>query len=165
MVHLSSDVLRKTMAGVRLTEHRGDAFGHGLYDAGTTRRTYAALRRHAARWLRRGRAAILDATFGSPDERAHVEGLARRLRVPLRVLVCHADDEVLQARLRARASQPGVVSDARLDLWPELRAAFTEPAESEGVLHVDATQTPEAMLEQALTLVREGERAPLRRNA
>ena len=41
---LSSDVVRKTTAGVGLTEHQPSAFGQGLYDAAPTHRTYAALR-------------------------------------------------------------------------------------------------------------------------
>ena len=129
IVHLSSDVVRKGIAGVRLTERQADSFRQGLYDPAMTQRTYAALRRHAARWLRRGRAVVLDATYGSPSERAQLERLARRLGVDLRVILCRADDDTLRGRLARRASEEGVVSDARLELWPELRAAFTEPDE------------------------------------
>ena len=115
-VHLSSDVMRKTMAGAHPTDYRGGGFGQGLYEPATTERTYASLRRHAARWLRRGRAVVLDATFGSPRERMLVRRLADRLRVPMRVLLCSADDAILKSRLAARASERGVVSDARLEL-------------------------------------------------
>jgi predicted kinase len=125
-----------------------------MYDPAMTQRTYAALRRHAARWLRRGRAVVVDATFGSPNERAQIQRLARRLEVPLLVLLCRADDATLEARLAARASEPGVVSDARLDVWPELRAAFQPPDELEDVIHIDATQEPEETLEQALSAMR-----------
>jgi predicted kinase len=154
IVHLSSDVVRKGIARVRLTERRRDSFREGLYDPAMTQRTYAALRRHAARWLRRGRADILDATYGSPRERAHVERLARRLGADLRVILCRADDDTLRRRLARRASEQGVVSDARLELWPELRAAFTEPDELPGVLEVDATRTAPETQEQALALLR-----------
>jgi hypothetical protein len=39
-------------------------------------------------------------------------------------------------------------------LWPELRAAFIEPDEVPGVLHVDATRPIERTQEQALALLR-----------
>lgn len=92
-----------------------------------TRSTYAALRRDAARWLRRGRGVAVDATFGNPRERAQMRQLAHRLGADLRVVLCDADDATLIARLERRATQKGVVSDARIELWPELRAAFTPP--------------------------------------
>jgi aminoglycoside phosphotransferase family enzyme/predicted kinase len=155
LVHVSSDLVRKTMAGVRPTEYRGDAFGQGMYDRAVTQRTYAALRRHAARWLRRGRSVVVDATFGNPKERRLVRELAQRLDVPLRVVLCRADDATLKARLAGRASEPGVVSDARLELWPELRAAFKDPEPEDGLLQIDATRTAEDALELALDALRE----------
>jgi uncharacterized protein len=154
IVHLSSDVVRKGIAGVRLTERQAHSFRQGLYDPAMTQRTYAALRRHAARWLRRGRAVVLDATYGSPSERAQLQRLARRLGVDLRVILCSADDDTLRGRLARRTTEQGVVSDARLELWPELRAAFIEPDELTGVLEVDATRTVEETQEQALALLR-----------
>jgi uncharacterized protein len=155
IVHVSSDVLRKTLARVRPTEYRGAAFGQGIYERATTQRTYAALRRHAARWLRRGRSVLLDATFGNPGERALVRRVAKRLDVPLRILLCRADDATLRARLAGRASERGVISDARLELWPELRAAFADPQEDEDILQIDATGTADETLEQGLAALRD----------
>lgn len=153
-VHLSSDVLRKALAGVEPTTRMADSFRHGLYDPAMTAQTYAALRRQAARWLRRGRAVILDATYGDPSERAHVQRLARRLGAELHILVCDADDDILRARLAKRASERGVVSDARLELWPQLRAAFRAPDELPGVLRVDATGPADQTADEALALLR-----------
>jgi ribose 1,5-bisphosphokinase PhnN len=73
---------------------------------------------------------------------------------PLRVLLCRADDATLKARLAARATERGVVSDARLEQWPQLRAAFKAPNELDVVLEIDASGTPEQMQDQALTLLR-----------
>jgi uncharacterized protein len=117
-------------------------------------RTYAALRRHAARWLRRGRGVVVDATFGNPGERAQMQRLAHRLGTDLHVVLCDADDATLIARLERRATEQGVVSDARIELWPELRAAFTPPDEPPSVLRVDATRNMEETTEQALALLR-----------
>ena len=154
LVHLSSDVARKRMAGIEPTQRGGDEFGSGLYDPAMTRSTYAALRRDAARWLRRGRGVVVDATFGDPGERAHLQRLAHRLGADLRVVLCDADDTTLIARLERRATERGVVSDARIELWPELRAAFTPPDELPSVLRVDATRRMEETVEQALALLR-----------
>jgi uncharacterized protein len=155
LVHLSSDLVRKSMAGVRPTQRGTDAFGKGLYDPAMTERTYGALRRHAARWLRRGRSVVLDATYGDPVERARVRRLAQRLGAPMQIVLCRADDATLRARLARRATESGVVSDARLELWPELRAAFNEPDEIGGLLTVDATGTPEQTADEAMALLRQ----------
>lgn len=154
LVHLSSDMARKTMAGIEPTQRGGDAFGSGLYEPAMTRRTYAALRRDAARWLRRGRGVVVDATFGNPGERTQMQQLAHRLGTDLYVVLCNADDATLIARLERRATEQGVVSDARIELWPELRAAFTPPDEQPSVLRVDATRNIEETTEQALSLLR-----------
>jgi uncharacterized protein len=154
LVHVSSDRVRKAMAGVQPTQRGTDSFRQGLYDPSMTERTYAALRRNAGRWLRRGRGVVLDATYGDRAERARVQQLAQRLGVNLRIVLCHADDDTLLTRLRRRASEPGVVSDARIELWSELRAAFDEPRELADVLRVDATRSAEETAEQALGLLR-----------
>ncbi|OBK92584.1 hypothetical protein A5646_03355 [Mycobacterium sp. 1245499.0] len=154
LVHLSSDVARKRMAGIEPTQRGTDAFGSGLYDPATTRTTYAALRRDAGRWLRRGRGVVVDATFGNPAERAQMQRLAHRLGADLHVVLCDADDATLMARLERRATERGVVSDARIELWPELRAAFTPPDEQRSVLRVDATRNIEDTVEQAVALLR-----------
>jgi aminoglycoside phosphotransferase family enzyme/predicted kinase len=137
LVHLSSDVVRKELAGLPPTEHYDVPFGEGPYSAGMTRRTYAALLERAGRWLRRGHPVVLDATFGRPAQRAALLRLARRCRARLVVLVCHADEAQLRARLAARAREPADsprTSDARLELWPALRAAYSEPAEVQGAV-------------------------------
>src|SRR5579859_5810041 len=78
LVHLSSDVLRKKLAGIRPTDRRLAGFQRGIYSRATSRRTYAMLRKQAARWLRRGQSVVLDATYGQPSERAALRQLARR---------------------------------------------------------------------------------------
>jgi predicted kinase len=160
LVHLSSDLTRKTLAGVAPTHRGTDSFRQGLYDRGITERTYSTLRQHAARWLRRGRSVVLDATFGNLDERARVQRLAQRLGAELRVVLCEADEGTLRARLARRATEHGAISDARLEIWPELRAAFSEPREIAGVLSVDATGTPEETADEAVALLRKAAHRP-----
>jgi predicted kinase len=97
---------------------------------------------------------VVDATFGNPTERAQMQKLAHRLGADLHVVLCDADDATLMARLERRVTEQGVVSDARIELWPELRAAFTPPDEQRSVLRVDATQKIEDTVEQAVALLR-----------
>lgn len=129
LVRLSSDLIRKDLAGRCPTDRRREAFGQGLYTAAMTRHTYAAIRRRAARWLERGRSVVLDATYGQADERAAVRRLAARHGARLVVLQCQVDEATIRARLAARERDARAVSDARLELWPALRAAYSPPTE------------------------------------
>jgi uncharacterized protein len=150
LVHLSSDIARKRLAGLRPTEHQKEGFERGLYSRSTSRRTYATLRKQAARWIRRGRSVVLDATYGQPSERAAVRHLARRTRARLVFVLCRGDESVLLARLAARTRDPNSVSDARPELWPALKAAFIEPTDFSGFLSVDTTLPLKRVVEQIL---------------
>jgi uncharacterized protein len=163
LVHLSSDVVRKEIAGLRPVEHQKEEFAQGLYRPEMTRRTYATLRRRAARWLRAGVSVVVDATFGTAEERSRLQRLAAHCGVPLVVLVCRAPEAVLKARLFARSAPPHPVtgwqaaSDARLEVFPAVRAAFDQQMEMPGaakVATVDSTQPPSRMIEHALSVVR-----------
>jgi uncharacterized protein len=152
-VHLSSDVVRKSLAGLRPTDQRVAAFGRGIYDQSMTRRTYVTLRRRALRWLRRGHSVVVDATFGHSAERAAMQRVAVRCGARLRVLVCQADEATIRRRLAARAADALPASDARLDIWPALRSAYSTPDELTEAVALDATAPPELVLEQALEAV------------
>jgi aminoglycoside phosphotransferase family enzyme/predicted kinase len=156
LVHLSSDVVRKQLAGVRPSEHRLDGFERGLYGRSMSRRTYAMLRKQAARWLRRGRSLVLDATYSQPGERAALRQLARRTGARLLVIVCRADESVMLARLAARLHDPSTVSDARPELWPALKAAFVEPDDMSEALSVDTMQPLELTIDQVLQALHSG---------
>jgi aminoglycoside phosphotransferase family enzyme/predicted kinase len=153
-VHLSSDVVRKQLAGLRPTERGGGAMNEGLYTPAATRQTYAALRRRAARWLRLGRSVVLDATYGRAEERAAVRHLATRLGVPLTIFLCRVDEATILARLAARDQNAGEISDARLEHWPALRGAFSEPDEITDVVAVDSGASVERAVEEALVALR-----------
>jgi aminoglycoside phosphotransferase family enzyme/predicted kinase len=140
LIHLSSDITRKRLVGIRSTVHTMDAFAEGMYSRGLTRRTYAVLRRKAARWLRRGRSVVLDATYGQPSERSALRQLARHTGAPLYVIGCRAEENVIQTRLNARLSDATSASDARLALWPALRSAYVEPTDAFVAFDADTTQ-------------------------
>jgi hypothetical protein len=72
-----------------------DAFEGGMYMRAVTRRTYAVLRRKAARWLRRGRSVVLDAPF----ERRVLRRLAHHTGAQLYVIGCRTDEVATETRL------------------------------------------------------------------
>ena len=117
--HLSSDVARKELVGLRPNERRPETFRAGVRPGHDLTHLRCAAAPRGARWLRRGQSVVLDATYGYPAERPAVRQLTRGLSARLIVLVCHADNAVLRARLVARASDSHPASDAHLAMWPE----------------------------------------------
>ena len=151
LVHLSSDVTRKHLVGLRATVHTRDSFESGMYTRGMSRRTYAVMRRKAARWLRHGRSVVLDATYGQPSERVALRQLARHTGARLYVIVCRADEALLQSRLVARSKDPRSTSDARPEIWPALRAAFVEPTDMHIAFEADTSQSADVLLGQLIS--------------
>jgi uncharacterized protein len=125
-VLLSSDRLRKELAGIDPDTHMPAPFGQGLYDGPHTEATYAELLRRAEALLTRGESVVLDASWTGAHHRAAAEHLADRTRSRLVQLQCTAAAETTERRLATRTH---TASDATLsigeamahtaDPWPE----------------------------------------------
>ena len=102
--YLSSDVVRKQLAGIDPRERVREEWRSGLYAPEMTERTYAELRARAARLLRDGRAVVLDAMHGRRAERDAVRALAAELGVaPLIRRAAHRRRDRARAHRRPRA--------------------------------------------------------------
>jgi aminoglycoside phosphotransferase family enzyme/predicted kinase len=133
---ISSDTLRKTLAGVPL-HIRGDAMSRTqLYAAGMTERTYDTLIREAGEIMRDGHGVILDATF---SKRAFRNRLRESLGdANVKWVIAETDEVTARRRLLQRETGDHVVSDARLGDHRMLDAAFETPDElpPDTVLHL-----------------------------
>ena len=122
--HISSDLIRKRIAGLAPTERASSEH----YSREFTLRTYSELGRAAHDALRRGRGVIVDATFHRRSERgAFRRGLGDR-QAPLLFVECRAPREVLLDRIRRRELEPGGISDADAEVMLRQLAEF-EPLE------------------------------------
>ena len=110
---LRSDEIRKRLAG-RAPE---DRLPPEAYTRAATEPVYAALEQGAATAIAGGHAAIADAVFLDPAERARIEAIAAAAGVPFHGLWLEAPLVLLEARLAARR---GDASDADVAV---LRAA------------------------------------------
>ncbi len=110
-VLLSSDEIRKELAGLAPTTRAGASYGAGIYDAEHTARTYAEMLRRAGTALERGVNAILDASWTDPTQRGLVERLGAEHAVAVTPVVCTAPLELCRQRMARRRTGPHV-SDA-----------------------------------------------------
>jgi len=107
--HLSSDLTRKRLAGVRPHQRAGEE----VYGVDFNRLTYAELGRRAAREAAVCGGALVDATFRHRADRdAFSDGFENA--APLLFVECRAPVSVLAARASRRDSRPRQTSDATL---------------------------------------------------
>ncbi|HLT02723.1 MAG TPA: AAA family ATPase, partial [Geminicoccaceae bacterium] len=142
-VILRSDVVRKRLFGVAAEERLPPE----AYGKDTSRRVYDTLMRRAGTLVRAGHAAIVDAVFLDPDERADVERVAAEAGVRFQALWLTAPEDVLVRRVAARR---GDASDATVDVLRQQLAAdpgrLTWPA-------LDVSGPPQEVAAQARRLL------------
>ncbi|MDX1579252.1 MAG: AAA family ATPase [Gemmatimonadota bacterium] len=153
---LSSDRVRKELAGLDPERGAGAAFGEGLYTAEWNERTYDELLRRAEALLLEGSRVLVDASFREEGFRAAFLELAAELRVRSLFLLLEVPPERARARIRSR---PRGASDADTDIY-EAAAARWEPPAAATETHtrrVDTGQSRMWSVEQSLAHLRERE--------
>ena len=144
--YVSSDIVRKQLAGLDPRARSGEEFRAGLYAPELTERTYAELRRRAGEHLARGRPVVLDAMHGREAECAAVRALAAQHAVPHLIAELRLDDGDARARIAGREGDPLRTSDATWEVYAAQRDRFEAIGQGEGP-HVvlDATSAPGAL--------------------
>lgn len=115
---VSSDRVRKDLAGLAPRESASASFEEGLYTPAWTARTYRACLRRALDEIFQGHRIVVDASFGDREMRRRFLEAGRDYGVRHLLLVCDAPREVVRERLERR--DPGA-SDADWEVY--LRAA------------------------------------------
>jgi hypothetical protein len=160
-VVISSDVVRKRLAGVEPTERHIEPWQRGIYAPELTERTYEAMLEEAEPHLERGRPVILDATFMLRRHRGEAADLARRRGARYLAVECLAEESVARERLAWRPEDPWTASDGRWEIFAAQRERFeplTEVSKRE-LLRVDTAQPLGEQLDIiAHSLVRRSER-------
>ncbi len=125
---ISSDIVRKELAGLAPQEHRFEAFRRGIYSPAFTDKTYRALLRAAQSHLSQGQGAIVDASFLQRKHRRWAQRLALGEGVAFYCLELRASDAAVRRRLARRLREGGDPSDARWEIYQALKGSF-QPVE------------------------------------
>jgi aminoglycoside phosphotransferase family enzyme/predicted kinase len=155
MVAISSDRLRKEMAGIDPSSSAAAPIGAGIYDARHTSATYDELLRRAEMLVRRGESVVLDASWtrGPDPERARARAATNS--ADLVELRCELDPTTVAARIAARHD----ISDADVHVATALRNQ-AEPWPTSHV--IDTGQSVDDCADHACALVRPGPSRPRR---
>jgi hypothetical protein len=145
-LHLSSDVLRKQLAGIDPEVRCRTAEGAGLYTEERTRETYGTMFSRAEQALESKRGVILDATFPLRADRDTARTLAERRGVPFLLVQCRCDEGEIRRRLDERIRRDRGPSDADWAVYVEQRRRAEPFANAEGEpLVVETTQALDAL--------------------
>jgi predicted kinase len=124
-VLLSTDHLRKEMAGISALSTAADGYRHGIYDSDHTERTYVELLHRAGELLGVGESVVLDASWTHARFRALAADTATRTQAQLCCAECWVPSAVRRSRLIARRDgasdadqQVAVRMAADADPWP-----------------------------------------------
>jgi predicted kinase len=126
---ISSDIIRKELAGLSPEEHRYEAFGKGIYAADFTDRTYEELLQRARRQLLEGRSVILDASFIRRSQRRSAERVAQETGAQFACILLEAQSETVRRRLDRRLARGAGPSDARWGTYLAQKRRFQRPSE------------------------------------
>ena len=142
--YVSSDAVRKQLAGIEPTDHSGAApVGEGMYSDEATARTYEEMLRRARAHLAAGRPVVLDATHGRAADRAAAIAVAEEAGVPSLIVELRLSDDAALARIEQRQADPLATSDAGREVYAHQQETFEAPTASEGRrLALDAAQDP-----------------------
>ncbi|MCW2817073.1 MAG: gluconate kinase [Nocardioides sp.] len=146
-VLLSSDRIRKELAGIAPKTAAPAAYGTGLYSPASTDATYSELCRRAEVLLALGESVVLDASWTDEGRREPLRALARSAHATLHEVRCYAPVRLTEQRMRTRA--PGA-SDA--DAVVAARLAGDESGWPSATV-IETTGTPQQSLSDTCDLL------------
>lgn len=147
---LSSDIIRKQLAGLRPDEHKDYAYGGGIYGEAFTDKTYAELIDRAGLMLKVGRSVIVEATFARRRHLMAASGAAKEAGAQTRLIECRATDDTVMRNMAERADK-GTVSDAGFEVYKKQKEVFEEAGQPH--LSVEAEAPLKGNLRSALEYV------------
>jgi aminoglycoside phosphotransferase family enzyme/predicted kinase len=151
MTVLSSDVIRKKLANIPLTEHRYDEVNSGIYSREFSRKTYSKLFSDAREILAKGEHVILDAMFILAEDRAQAISLAVEMGADFRVINCQLDEAITKERLDQRM-KGNSVADGRWSIYEPLKKKF-EPVTEVPAEKQFTVDTAQSLFEQLTRVV------------
>jgi uncharacterized protein len=125
----SSDEIRKRLAGVPLTQRTPPELRAKIYSAQMTQQTYRKLLVDGLATLKENRGVILDATFSTRGLRKFLCDECKKANVSFQFVELELDVSEIKKRLKLRDENSGETSDARLEDFQTLSAAYEPPSE------------------------------------
>ncbi len=149
---IRTDVLRKEMLDINPAHRHYEAFGEGIYSDDISKNTYSRAFEIAEGVIKKGKSAIIDASFKRKQDRLKAADLAARLQVNFFIIECSCPEDEIKMRLERRLLKKGEASDGRWDIYREQKNDFEKISEfsDECYLAVNTSQSKEESMNMAL---------------
>lgn len=147
MVLISSDPLRKELAGLEPFQRVEEEFQAGLYSPQMTEKVYSTMAEKAREYLEKGKGVVLDATFSEKRWRDMALAVAREGGIPCLLVVTTAPERVVKERLEKRQKER-VVSDGRWEIYLKHREKFQMPREEGSLLVLDTREDLDSLVKK-----------------
>lgn len=131
---ISSDVIRKKNEGLPLNIRTNVKKRKILYSNEKSEEVYITLLNQSLDHLRNNNSIVIDATFSSSSYRKMFFEKYKEAEIPFYFIELQATDETIKKRLAERDMNKEVISDARLEDFEKLKAAF-EPFEEKSSIN------------------------------
>ena len=151
-VHVSSDVERKRLHGIKPMERSGSKVESALYAADSTEDTYDRLAELALAIAQAGLTAIVDATCLRRWQRTRLKAIADKLEIPMVIFDVEAPHALLRERIARRTLQALDPSDATVQVL-EQQIASAEPITPDEELSVIRVSGRENMTTSTLEIL------------
>jgi uncharacterized protein len=148
---LSSDILRKQLAGVPPTERHFNEPDSGLYSAEMTRLTYEMLFMDAEKLLQMGQHIILDASFIKAQDRQTAVELAQKCGADCFIIESLLDEKQVRERLEQRVRGTSI-SDGRWEIYETQKSKF-EPVNEVPLSHHFRVDTAQPLFGQLTGII------------
>lgn len=125
----SSDRIRKILANVPLTKWTAKDERERVYSDQMTTRTYETLLKDGLTALAGEGGVVLDATFSRRVHRDLLRDQCAKAKARLQLIELGTERSAIQRRLQAREDSAREISDARLEDFEKLTAAYEPPSE------------------------------------
>lgn len=145
---IASDVVRKALMGVAVSDRSGHSARGALYTEEVTRRVYHELARRGADVCSAGGVVVYDATSPTQSLRSILRNSAAQAGAPSIIVHLETDPQETRRRLEWRSPDPTEPSDADWQVYLAAAARFETPDPTlEGaVIALDTTRTDEESL-------------------
>lgn len=154
VARVSTDLVRKELAGLRSDQSAVAAFGEGIYSPEWIERTYDACLTRVRDLLFRGKRVVVDANFGKEAWRRKFLDAAAEFSLPAVLFICESDPEQIKARLGQRK---GDASDADWEIYKKAAARWEplSPLTERATHRISTHRTPQDTFLRAMEFLNE----------
>jgi hypothetical protein len=155
---IRTDVLRKELFDMKITERRYEDFGKGIYSDEVSRLIYDKAYELAEQKIKQGKSVIIDASFKKRTERQKAIEMAKNLGTRFYILECICPDEITRNRLEKRMLENDNASDGRWELFQEQKKDFDEINEmsADCYFKINTFDNPEITRQKIITRIKMG---------